>query len=154
MVPRFRPAPFALLATAALAGCGEATGPTVVASQLAAARARWEARGPSAYEMTLFRSCECLPEWSGPVAMVVRDGAVESREYTTTGEPVDAGYTNLFPRVEGLFTFIENAMEREAASIEVIYHPRYGNPLSISVDYHPVHVDDEIGYVVTDFQPK
>ena len=84
---------------AALAACGETTGPAFVASELAVARARWEARGPAAYEMTLQRGCECLPEWSGPVAIVVRDGAVESREYTRTGEPVDPGYANLFPRV-------------------------------------------------------
>ena len=154
VVPRFQPAFYMLPLAVALAGCGDGTGPAFVASELALARARWDARGPSAYEMTLFRGCECLPEWSGPVVLLVRDGAVESRVYTRTGEPVDSGYAHLFPRVEGLFDYISNAAEQGAAKVEVTYHPSLGFPLSIYVDRHPRYVDDEINYVLSDFQPR
>lgn len=94
---------------------------------LAAARARWAARGPDSYAVTVTRSCECLPDASGPVRVTVRSKAVESRVYTSSGAAVSTQYAPVFPSVEELFVMIDAAIRR-GASVQVKYEPTLGYP--------------------------
>ena len=95
----------ALASLVLLAACG--SGSTAPADSLAAARARWARNAPPAYSYTIQRSCECTAEMTGPVAVVVRGGVVESRQYVSSGASVAPQYASIFPAVEGLFTIIE-----------------------------------------------
>lgn len=89
---------------------------------------------------------------SGPVAVAVRDGVVESRAYGGTGERVDARYAELFPDVPGLFRLIDDAARRQAAWLEVIYDPALGYPSRIVIDYDGQHGnDDEVVYMISAF---
>ena len=58
-----------LLALFAIVGLGLVACKSTTTPQggLATARARWAARGPDSYAVTVNRSCECLPEASGSV---------------------------------------------------------------------------------------
>lgn len=94
---------------------------------LANARARWAARGPDSYAVTVTRSCECLPEASGSVRVTVRTKAVESRVYTSSGAAVAAQYAPAFPSVEELFVMIDGAIRR-GADVQVKYDPVLGYP--------------------------
>jgi hypothetical protein len=94
---------------------------------LATARARWAARGPDSYAVTVTRSCECLPEASGSVRVTVKSKTVESRIYTSSGAAVTAQYASAFPSVEELFAMIDEAIRR-GASVEVKYDPTLGYP--------------------------
>lgn len=140
-----------LVAAAALAACGDGTRPI---AELARAQARWVDHGPSSYSITILRGCECLPEMSGPVVVVVREGRVESRRYVPSGGPVDATFEDLFPTVDGLFGLIADAAQQDSARLEVTYHPTLGYPTSIVIDYHPVYVDDEVYYYISNFEPE
>lgn len=113
----------ALLLVAAVA-CKSTTTPQ---GGLASARARWAARGPDSYAVTVTRSCECMPEASGSVRVTVRSKAVESRIYTSSGVAVTAQHASAFPSVEELFVMIDEAIRR-GASIEVKYDPTLGYP--------------------------
>ena len=116
---------------ALLAGCGaNSTGP---ADSLAAARARWERNGPSAYSYTIQRSCECTAEMAGPVTVVVRNGAVESRQYVSSGATVAAQYASSFPAVEGLFTLIDDAIRNGTRPLTTQYDPTLGYPTRIAL---------------------
>jgi hypothetical protein len=140
---------FALLG-ALIAACSHGTAP---GWEFQAARARWHQQAPSAYTITLFRSCECTAEMTGPVLVTVRDGEVVSRIYTRTGQAVPPGFVVAFPSVDGLFAIIDDAHARHAAQVNVEYDPAFGFPTTISIDYDRVMADDEIGYFATDFHP-
>jgi hypothetical protein len=128
--------------------CGSATG---VTADLAAARMRWARQGPADYTMTVARSCECLPEWTGPVVVTVRNGTIASRRYVRTGAAVPARYETLFPSVEGLFARIDSASRQRVHELRVDYHPTLGYPTRISIDQNAQTVDDEVTITVPDF---
>ena len=138
----------ALIATAA---CQSGTGPDL---RSAMAQARWARHGPSSYRITVSRSCECLPEMTGPVIVTVGGGAIESRHYVSTGAVVPSTYAALFPSVNGLFEIIEAARREDPARLDVAYDPTYGYPTRISIDYDVVMADDEIVYRAQDFVPR
>ena len=116
---------------ALLAGCS--SGSTEPADSLAAARARWARNAPTAYAYTIRRSCECLAEAAGPVTVVVRNGAVESRQYVSSGASVTAEYAPIFPAVEGLFTLIDGAIKNGTKPLTTEYDPTLGYPTPIAL---------------------
>jgi hypothetical protein len=120
--------------------------PSAPERELNLARRRWAQQQPHAYTLTVSRSCECLPEMSGPVVVVVRDGQVESRHYVSSGEPVTSTYAGLFPIVEGLFALIDEALRQDAAKLDVDYDPTLGYPVRIAIDRDATMVDDEVTY--------
>jgi hypothetical protein len=136
-------------AAAALGACG---GPTAPERQLQAARFKWERTRPAAYTVTIARWCECTQEMSGPVVVSVRDGVVESRTYVASAAAVTPNYADLFPSIDGLFERIDDALRRRAASVDVTYDPAFGFPVTISIDYDRVMVDDELTYRATNFE--
>lgn len=121
-------------ATAALvwgAACGAT--PTEPAFNLSAARARWARRAPSAYSVTIVRTCECLPPTSGPVVVTVRDGVVTARRYAGTDAAVSASYAALFPDVEGLFALVDAGIRSGTRPLDARYDASFGYPIRIVV---------------------
>lgn len=98
-----------------------------------AARARWARVAPASYTLTIFRSCECLPEMSGPVVVAVRNGIVESRHYLRSGAAVTPEYAALFPTVEGLFALVDAAVRDGISPLEVHYDEAIGFPAYIAL---------------------
>ena len=133
-----------------LAACSDATAPD---EKLNAARRRWAQQGPASYSMVVHRSCECTPEGAGPVLVRVRNGAVESRQYTATGASVPASLADVFPSVEGLFQLIEDARRQRPNSLEVRYDATLGYPTLISVDFDRMIADDEFVYTASELRP-
>jgi hypothetical protein len=111
-------------------------------------RARWLADRPTGYEYTLERLCFCGPEARGPVAVSVVGADVTERVYVGSGEPVPADLEDLYPSVDGLFEFIDDAMERDAHRIQVTYDSATGVPLDAWVDYSENVADEELGFAV------
>ena len=128
--------------------------PTSVRFELAQsqAEARWSREALASYRFTIHRSCECLPEMTGPTVVVVTDRIVASRHYQRTGAAVPERYVDLFPTVEGLFALIDLAREQGAVSIDVQYDATYGYPTHIAIDYAAPMVDDEVVYTISSFQ--
>lgn len=106
------------------AACGSAA--TEPGGGLEAARARWARGGPAAYSVTISRSCECLPEMSGPVVVTVRHGVVTGRRYAGTGAAVAPTYAELFPAVEGLFALVDAGVRSGARPLDARYDPTFG----------------------------
>ena len=121
----------ALASLVLLAACG--SGSTAPADSLAAARARWARNAPAAYSYTIQRSCECTAEMTGPVAVVVRGGVVESRQYVSSGASVAPQYASIFPAVEGLFTIIDDAIRNGTRPLTTQYDPILGYPTRIAL---------------------
>jgi len=116
----------AMLFAVGLAACQPAT--TGPEAGLAAARARWAARGPDSYAVTVARSCECLSEMAGPVRVVVSGKVVQSRTYLPSGTAVSAPYASAFPSVEALFGMIDEAIKRGDVKVTAEYDRTLGYP--------------------------
>jgi hypothetical protein len=97
------------------------------------ARARWATHKPVFYTVTMYRSCECLPEWSGPVIVAVRNDSVISRRYVYSGDDVDPRYAAIFPAVEGLFEIIDAAIRAGTRPLHVRYDSELGYPTRIDI---------------------
>jgi hypothetical protein len=135
------------IALIAASACQSGTGPGLEAS---IARERWEERRPAAYQYTVRRSCECLPEMTGPVIVIV-DGGTVTRRYVANNAVVSSTFAALFPTIDELFDIIEDARRQDAASLVVDFDPTYGFPTRVSIDYHREMADDEIVYRASDF---
>ena len=127
------------------------SGGTAPGDDLSAARARWARGAPAAYSYTIRRSCECVAESSGPVVVTVRNGVVESRQYTQSGTAVAAEYAEIFPAVEGLFVIVEGAIRNGTKPLTVDYHPTLGYPTRIALGDPAV---DAPLYTMTDLRPR
>ena len=143
-----RPWRLAVLSAAVLA-CG--VSPTGLMLALASAQERWERHEPAAYRMTIHRSCECLPEMSGPVVVSVRDGIVISRQYVPSGTPVTTTYAELFPAVEGLFALIDGALRDGVRPVDPRFDERLGYPTRFSLGDPAT---DAPLYTITQFTPE
>ena len=123
---------------------------TRFAFDLRAARARWESAGVDSYEMTVRRLCECTLGWE-PVRVTVDDGEVVSRIVLSSGDPVPGSLAQYYPDVPGLFAIIEQAFADGADGLRFEFHPSYGFPAAIAIDWVRDLVDDEVTYRAEDF---
>lgn len=132
------------LLAAALVACGDSTGP---ADDLARNRALWQAEGSADYEFGFQRLCYCPEEAVRPVQVRVTAGAVVS-VIDAQGQPVDSlAVTRWFTiTIDSLFGVVEHAIAVDAYRLTVRYHPEFGYPESIAVDYDAATVDEEMLY--------
>jgi hypothetical protein len=141
-----RLAGFASLALAA--SCSDAAGPGQHGTDLDAARQRWRVQDLHAYAFTLQRSCFCVN--TRPLFVVVLSDTVAGVLDLQSGESLDRQFGET---VDGLFTFIQNAIDRPAEKIRVTYDPMKGFPTEIDYDGAAQIADDEIFFRITDVHP-
>src|SRR5689334_6025109 len=103
----------AVLATAAIAGCGGGSGSPVPAgpqADLARSRAIWRGHNLRSYRFTLQLGCFCAPSSIQPVVVEVRNGAPTSVT-TLSGDTVDPAIFASYETVDKLFTAIQNTLD-------------------------------------------
>ena len=127
--------------------CSDGMGPGPI-TDLEAARARWRAQNLHTYAFTLQRSCFCVNVH--PLYVLVMSDTVAGVFDLETGEWVDR---RLGETVDGLFTFIENAITSRARLIRADYDAQKGFPTEIDFDGAAQIADDEIFYRVSDVHP-
>jgi hypothetical protein len=148
----------ALLAAALAAACTSSPVTGVSASDrmaLSTARARWASRGIDSYDWVWQRGwCECLPEWTRPLYVEVRDGEVRTMVDAETRQ-APTGFGDVPPpTVEYFFSVIEDAIARNAYRLTVRYDPSDGHPTFLQVDYDEQMVDDELRIETRQFTPR
>src|SRR5689334_6042289 len=141
-----RLAGFASLALAA--SCSDAAGPGQHGTDLDAARQRWRVQDLHAYAFTLQRSCFCVN--TRPLFVVVLSDTVAGVIDFQTGQSLDRQFGET---VDGLFTFIQNAIDRPAQKIQATYDPTKGFPTEIDYDGAAQIADDEIFFRISDVHP-
>ena len=128
--------------------CSDAVGPRPQTTDLDAARQRWRAQDLHTYAFTIQRSCFCVNIHRLYVAVV--SDTVAGVLDLDTATPVDR---QLGETVNGLFTFIQNAIDRPAEKIRVTYDATKGFPTEIDYDGAAQIADDEIFFHVSDVHP-
>lgn len=137
-----------LLLSFLIAACsGPASVPpanVIVDDELALARAKWADADMQNYELTISRSCECLPEDAGPFVVTVEGGETTSVLYD--GRPSD----RVPPTVGELFEMLETAQAEGAPRVEATYHEDWGYPLRVRIDPALQIADDELSYRISE----
>jgi hypothetical protein len=138
----------ALLLTSVMSvatGCRDATAPDSRRAELAANRQRWAASGLTNYSFTLRMECFCAI--NGPVIVTVVNDSVFRVQLSGSDSTINAPW---MPTIKKLFDVIEQDFDRNAAVLQVTYHPTLGYPTKIVSDPIANAVDDEVTYTVTD----
>jgi hypothetical protein len=115
-------------------------------------RRLWDAQQVDDYRYVARRNCFCPMEVVSPVVVEVRDGEIASIHYQESGEPVAVTYAGLWLPMEGVFDIIQDAIDQEAVEVNVGYDAEFGFPRQIGIDYSENVVDEELGYIVEEFQ--
>jgi hypothetical protein len=112
--------------------------------------ALWNHSGIARYQYTYRRNCFCLPQED--IVVVVDFNIVSEAFYTPSGMILaDEDLESLFT-VEELFGLIQEAIDANVARLDIIYNSVYGYPEDIYIDRDKQMVDEEIRYMVMDFQ--
>jgi hypothetical protein len=140
-----RVAGLALLVVAT--SCSDAIGPRPP-SDLEAARQRWQAQNLHTYAFTIQRSCFCANVH--PLYVLVLSDTVAGVLDLETADTVDR---QLGETIEGLFNFVQNAIDGHAQMIRAECDAAKGFPTEIDYDGQAQIADDEISYRVSDVHP-
>ena len=141
-----------LAAALPLAGCGNPSSPSGPEGDLEEARRTWSGQGIDSYTFEVSQLCFCVAESRGTFAVTVVRGNVVSVTDAETGAPRTPGpFVPL--TVEALFAKVEDALDRDAARIDVRYDPRLGYPQEIAIDFIALAIDDEVTYTASDLAP-
>jgi len=115
---------------------------------LAVHQAQWQSKGVANYSFTITPQCFCPS--NGALDVTVAAG-VPTR-ITKAGQPVAPRDVEGLPKtVPELFAAV--IAHAGAAKLSVAWDPAFGFPSNIQVDPIANAIDDEFGYVVTNFRP-
>ena len=137
-----------------IGGCGSGGAPLdplSEAGKLAMARTRWAESGTRSYQFTLFRSAFTAPGYNGPARVTVTNGVVTKVEAASDTEII-AGAFDSCDTIEELFGKAQQGIETSGGSVVGSYDEATGVPRTISIDPIPQAADDEVAYIVTEFQ--
>ena len=124
-----------------------------IAATLEKNRRNWDNHGIDFYQFRFQRSCRCVPEFRREAIVRVRDGSIQHAEYTDNGEVVDPADFGRFLAIDDLFSLIAEALDAQAARIEVSYDPTYGYPTRLFIDRELTMADEEVEYQAADLLP-
>lgn len=144
--------PALILGVLLVAGCGGSSDSSKLSdqSQLEKNERLWETSSVDGYQYTIHTSCFCLPEED--IVVLVVDGEVDSAFYTPSGVFLTADRLAGMRNVEGLFDFIQNAINDGVYELAVEYDETFGYPLEIDTDVNREAMEAEIIYTIFDFQ--
>ena len=127
-------------------GCSNPLGPQE--DEIAEAVGRWDVADVEDYVFEFQRLCFCGGETIRRIRIDVRSGAVTGAIYVDDGSPVGDEYRQGIPTIETLFEEIQDAIDREAHSLDASYHSALGYPTSVEIDYIENAVDEEMAFNV------
>ncbi|HEV8486774.1 MAG TPA: DUF6174 domain-containing protein [Blastocatellia bacterium] len=114
--------------------------------QLNESHKKWVSKNIKDYQFTFDWGCFCPPEHNKPVIISVRSGVLTSVKYADGSGAVDKTKYTRYRTIEGLFEFMQDAINRKAYKIEVSYDATLGYPTFASIDYNEKVSDEEMSF--------
>ncbi|MFS0518240.1 DUF6174 domain-containing protein [Nostoc sp. UIC 10607] len=112
----------------------------------------WNQQNISNYRYTFSNGCFCIPDARGPVVIEVRNGQTTSITSVATGQVVNPEFFQNYKTIPKLFNVIQDAINRQAFSLNVSYSPGLGYPTQIEIDYNSQIADEEIYLTIENFE--
>ncbi|MFK7815994.1 MAG: DUF6174 domain-containing protein [Gammaproteobacteria bacterium] len=125
-----------------------------IASEVQINREKWLSHGISNYEIEMQKICYCVPEVVRMMVFEVEDNKVEEVRYADTGDNVDPQHYGDFNTIEGMFTFVEQALAKNPADLSISYDEKYGYIKELSVDFKENLADDEVSIIASNMRPR
>lgn len=125
-----------------------------ITSEVQSNREKWLTHGIMDYEIEMQKICYCVPEVVRMMVFKVSDNKVKDVRYADTGEEVDPQHYGDFNTIEGMFSFVEQALDKSPADISIAYDDEYGYIKELSVDFKENIADDEISIIASNMRPK
>ena len=125
-----------------------------IANEIQMNREKWMSHEISDYQIEMQKICYCVPEVVRMMVFEIENNEVISVRYADTGEDVDPQHYGEFNTVEGMFTFVEKALEKNPADLTIAYNEKYGYIKELSVDFKQHIADDEISIIASNMRPK
>ncbi len=123
-----------------------------VQGELGINRALWDAAAVHDYSMTFQRLCLfCSTEFVIPVSITVRGDTIHEVTDLDTGAPVEEPAEGAFLTIDGVFDVIQDAIDRDAAEIDVRYNSTFGYPTDVIIDFSRSQVTDDVTFQISDF---
>ena len=116
---------------------------TETQEQLNHNRSKWTSKNIKDYQYTFNWSCFCPPEHNKAVIISVRNGVLASIKYADGSGAVDKSKYPNYRTIDGLFEFVQDAINRKAYRMTVSYDTNLGYPASASIDYDQRIADEE-----------
>ena len=116
---------------------------TETQEQLNHNHSKWTSKNIKDYQYTFNWSCFCPPEHNKAVIISVRNGVLASIKYADGSGAVDKSKYPNYRTIEGLFEFVQDAINRKAYRVTVSYDANLGYPTSASIDYDQRIADEE-----------
>jgi len=135
---------------AVLYSCADPTGNPVPRTELEQNQERWAQQNISTYTYRFQRVCFC--GLVDPVDVTVRNGVITAVVVADSQEELDPSMFAQFYTVDGLFQVVQDALDGDAHSVVVAYHPQFGYPVDVAIDYIEMAIDDELQLLSSDLQ--
>ena len=125
-----------------------------LAETVHAQQERWASNGFSTYKYTYQRSCFCVPDWTRPVVIDVKDNRIGRIVYADDEVPVGPTYWKSYHTVDELFALIDSALVRDAAQVTVQFDEALGYPTQLYIDEDLRIADEELGITASDVRSQ
>ncbi len=123
-----------------------------VRGELDVNRALWDAAAIHDYSMSFQRLCLfCTVDILIPVRITVRGDTIHEVTDLDTGEPVEEPAEGAFLTIDGVFDVIQDAIDRDAAEIDVRYNSTFGYPTDVTIDFSRSRFDDDTEFQISEF---
>ncbi|MCH7738684.1 MAG: hypothetical protein IIC93_00885 [Chloroflexi bacterium] len=122
-------------------------------ADLLAARTLWQ-EGVGNYQFVFEWHCFCGLGAGVSVEIEVRRNAIVSVRPENSDALLEPSELGKYMTVEGLFGFIKDGFDRNAARVRVTYDPVLGYPAEAWIDYSLNIIDEERGFSLADFSPN
>jgi len=124
-----------------------------IATEVQINREKWQAHEIGEYQIEMQKICYCVPEVVRMMVFEVNDDDITSVRYADDGEMVDPQHYGQFNTVESMFTFVEQALDKNPADISISYDDKYGYIKELSIDFKENIADDEISIIASNMRP-
>jgi hypothetical protein len=141
-----------MLPIALFPGCdGSHAPPSPGQAELTGNRIKWENHSPASYVYEFNWSCYCVDGFTDRVWITVEEGSITKVINSTTGQRLPVELRARYRTIDGLFDFIQGAVDEDVDQMDAAYNSRFGYPVSCQVDYDRGVADEEMAFYVHEF---
>ena len=114
----------------------------------------WQSLAWEDYEYSTARQCYCLALLTKEMQIGIKDGRPVYAHLVEDNDSLNALLIKKLYSIDQWFEFIGNGFARKADHLEVEYHPEYGYPQKIEVDFRRARADDEHVVWIYEVRPR